>query len=769
MVIAWIGYCLLISGLLALAAFASERALGHFRKPVRWGWFTAVVGSVAVPVVAFFAPGLLPGFGGSSAEPMVGLSDLTAVAAAPALPAEAAAAGGGFDAAAVSAVLGWGWLLLVAAMVGYLGRVYGRLRSEMRTWTPGRITGSPVMISDERGPAVVGIRRSVVVMPKWIPELEGRLLRLVFLHEREHQRAGDHRLFAAAVCALVLMPWNLLMWWQVSRLRLAIEFDCDRRVLKRGESPRDYADALITVGSRVSGPLLAAAAFAERKPAVERRLRRMTAPQARMRVIRTLGASGVAMLAVLFVLGCPGPENSLNAPGPPAATVTPPADAIEWEPAPMPSEEARSRADRPAFIAYDRPPVLQNLPEVTAAMQNAYSVELRDAGIGGRVELWLYVDESGDVQNMEVKTSSGTDVLDLAATEVAKTMRFEPASNRDQPTDVWVSQWVTFGVLDNGQEPAPMPTEEARSHPDPPAFIAYDRPPVLQNGPDVMGALKEAYPQDLKEAGVGGRVEMWLYIDESGVVRNHQVKESSGIDALDLAAADVVETMRFEPAKNRDELTDVWVSQWVRFEVLDNGQEPADPEAAASDGGTPVIVIDDSGETPLIVIDGVIQSEGASMSDLGALDIDHVEVVKGPQAVELYGERARNGVVEITTKAGAAETDSALEGKEPISSNPLYRLSQGEEPNAVDDGEGSSSFIVSGIVREDGSDHVVSTDYPLIIIDGLIQSDDFTLDDIHPDRLDIENVEILKGEQATEAYGERAEGGVIIITTKDGG
>ena len=139
-----------------------------------------------------------------------------------------------------------------------------------------------------------------------------------------------------------------------------------------------------------------------------------------MRLIRTLGASGVAMLAVLFVLGCPGPENSLNAPEPPAATVTPPADAIEWEPAQMPSEEARSRADRPAFIAYDKPPILQNAPEVTSAMQNAYPEELKDAGIGGRVELWLYVDESGNVQNMEVKTGSGTDVLDLAATEVAR-------------------------------------------------------------------------------------------------------------------------------------------------------------------------------------------------------------------------------------------------------------------------------------------------------------------------------------------------------------
>ncbi len=524
MVIAWIGYCLLISGLLALAAFASERALGHFGKPVRWAWFAAIAGSVTVPVVAFFAPGLLPGFGVSSAAPAVGLGEPAVATAAAELPPAGAAAGGGFDAAAAGGVVGWGWMLLVVAMVGYLGRIYGRLRSEMRTWRPGRLAGSPVMISGTRGPAVVGIRRSFVVMPKWIPELEDRLLRLVCLHEREHQRAGDHRLFAAAVFALVLMPWNLFVWWKVSRLRLAIEFDCDRRVLGRGESRRDYADALIAVGSRVSVPLPAAAAFAERKPAVERRLRRMTEPPASMRLLRTLGASGMAMVAVLFVLGCPGPESSVNAPEPPAATLTPPADAVEWTPPPTPSEEDIARGDRPTFIV-------------------------------------------------------------------------------------------------------------------------YDRPPVLQNAADVMSALEAAYPQDLKAAGIGGRVELWLYIDESGVVRNQEVKTGSGNDALDLAAADVGAAMRFEPALNRDQPTDVWVSQWITFEVLGAAEEPA------------VLGISVTGEgSPLIIVDGIIQAQDTDLGDLQALDIDHVEVMKGERAVEMYGERAKNGVVQITTKAGTADT-----------------------------------------------------------------------------------------------------------------
>ena len=55
---------------------------------------------------------------------------------------------------------------------------------------------------------------------------------------------------------------------------------------------------------------------------------------------------------------------------------------------------------------------------------------------------------------------------------------------------------------------------------------------------------------------------------------------------------------------------------------------------------------------PLIVIDGVIQSESASLADVGALDVDHVEIVKGAAAASLYGSRAQNGVIQISTKRG---------------------------------------------------------------------------------------------------------------------
>lgn len=57
---------------------------------------------------------------------------------------------------------------------------------------------------------------------------------------------------------------------------------------------------------------------------------------------------------------------------------------------------------------------------------------------------------------------------------------------------------------------------------------------------------------------------------------------------------------------------------------------------------------------PLIVVDGVILSNtfGNSTSDLDALDIESIEVVKGAAAASLFGSRAANGVIQIRTRRG---------------------------------------------------------------------------------------------------------------------
>ena len=56
------------------------------------------------------------------------------------------------------------------------------------------------------------------------------------------------------------------------------------------------------------------------------------------------------------------------------------------------------------------------------------------------------------------------------------------------------------------------------------------------------------------------------------------------------------------------------------------------------------------GQDPLYIIDGVISQGG--IQDLNPQDIENVEVVKGAAASSLYGSRAGNGVIQITTRSG---------------------------------------------------------------------------------------------------------------------
>lgn len=63
-------------------------------------------------------------------------------------------------------------------------------------------------------------------------------------------------------------------------------------------------------------------------------------------------------------------------------------------------------------------------------------------------------------------------------------------------------------------------------------------------------------------------------------------------------------------------------------------------------------------QEPLYIVDGVIL--GATVADIDALDIEKIEVLKGAAAASLYGSRAANGVIQITTRRGNRVADDQV-------------------------------------------------------------------------------------------------------------
>src|SRR2546428_4222727 len=103
---------------------------------------------------------------------------------------------------------------------------------------------------EQRGPAVAGLWPPRIVLPEWALRLGDRERRLMLAHEDQHVRAWDPWLLAAAMSLLVLAPWNPVLWWQVRRLRLAVEMGCDARVLAHDGGAPAYRGRLLPVEHR---------------------------------------------------------------------------------------------------------------------------------------------------------------------------------------------------------------------------------------------------------------------------------------------------------------------------------------------------------------------------------------------------------------------------------------------------------------------------------------------------------------------------------------
>ena len=100
----------------------------------------------------------------------------------------------------------------------------------------------------------------------------------------------------------------------------------------------------------------------------------------------------------------------------------------------------------PTFTPFTVAPVMRNGDEVARILQREYPPLLRDAGVGGRVIVWIRLDAQGNVEDVQINTSSGHPALDEAAIVVGQIIRFSPAMNRDQQVPVWVSIPIQFQV-----------------------------------------------------------------------------------------------------------------------------------------------------------------------------------------------------------------------------------------------------------------------------------------------------------------------------------
>ncbi|HSM04946.1 MAG TPA: TonB family protein, partial [Longimicrobiales bacterium] len=387
----WMLYAVLLGLGLSLVAEMAARTLRERGRPERCVWVAALLGTALLPLALPLLPRMA-----SAAVGTVTLPGLTVYGTAEAV---------GPTAVSPDRLI----LLLWAGAVGVLAvrlvlsarrlsRIVGRSRT-LRRWPV------EVRLTATTGPAVAGLRRPVILLPRSIRALERPDRHWILRHELEHLRAGDPALVWLALAVQCVLPWNPAVWFLGRRLREGLEFDCDRRVLARRPDPRSYGETLLTLVTPTHPQALPVAAFREPLLSLKRRFFAMTTPR------RAFTPRALALLTALAGVALVG-----------ACEFSPiyyAEDPETAEPAgQVVAMEVERVAENPTFTPYTEAPDIVNREEVISSLEREYPALLRDAGIGGTTNVWFFINAQGELEDMRIQKSSGHDALDEAALRV---------------------------------------------------------------------------------------------------------------------------------------------------------------------------------------------------------------------------------------------------------------------------------------------------------------------------------------------------------------
>jgi beta-lactamase regulating signal transducer with metallopeptidase domain len=309
--IAWMLYMVLVSALVAGAATAIDRVARFAGRPTRWIWALAMLASIALAVVAplrtsashaptvFVAPVSSTTYSVSAADSLparVWLADARRLLDVPFVSGAASLTR---LPASVNRFALVTWLLATVVLGLLLVLVHAGFVRTARRWPVAEIQGRRVRLSPSTGPVVVGLACPEIIVPRWFLDRAPAEQRVVLDHEAEHIEAGDALMLAGACGAVAVMPWNVALWYMLSRVRLAVELDCDARVLRRGVPASTYGTLLIDLAEQALPLRLTVAALADDPSHLRQRIIAMKREIPRFALLRAGAAATIALVGLL--------------------------------------------------------------------------------------------------------------------------------------------------------------------------------------------------------------------------------------------------------------------------------------------------------------------------------------------------------------------------------------------------------------------------------------------------------------------------------------
>ena len=420
--------------------------------------------------------------------------------------------------------------------------------------------------------------------------------REILIHELAHIRnRHSWDLLLADLC--IFVQWfNPAAWLLKQELQNIHEYEADETVLREGVNARNYQMLLIkkAVGTRLYS-MANSFNHSSLKKRITMMLKEKSNPWARAKYLYILP------LAALAVTAFARPEVSAVADEISAVKVIAPAVHDSIQPNVQPAVAAPSSA-------------LDQMPEFPGGMEALntylrnnirYPQEAQKAGIQGRVIIQFIVSKDGSITDAEVVESVDPQ-LDAEGLRLIKNMpRWKPGMRKGQAIRVKQTLPIRFAFAKTPDKP-----ENSNSI-------------FLKNG-SYNSSLKDVI---LLVNGQEVSPEIFRAIDPQRIQSVTVLKDQASL-------------AKYTTDKSKTGIIQVKLKK----------------EDQASDINIPTIRFDSQTSKALVIIDGKA-ADATAVQALSPSQIKSIKVLKGQQAVDLFGEAAKNGAICVSTRSAESETD----------------------------------------------------------------------------------------------------------------
>lgn len=392
--------------------------------------------------------------------------------------------------------------------------------------------------------------------------------------------------------------------------------------------------------------------------------------------------------------------------------------------------------------------------------QIKYPAEARKAGIQGKVLVKYVVQKDGTVANARIEREIGGGCGEAALKVIQALPKMVPGMKDGKAVDVEMVIPVQFKLEGDAkqtpkqdvekvkEEKAANSTEEitvvgfapkSKQPTDGKIYNVVEEMPRFKN--DDCEKIKDQkerktcaetemlkfiytnikYPKAAAKAGIQGRAIIKFIVQKDGSITGAKVLRNPGGGTGEEAQRVVNSMPNFVPGKQSGKPVNVSYTLPVSFKLAD-----PDPKADVKIEDKNIKITSDT--QPLFIVDGK-EFDKSVEGELKPNDIATINVLKGEKATEKYGDKAKNGVVEITLKKKKKSKQVGSDKKTNIG----------------------------------GMDFHVKHKKPLYVLDGKVV-DAQTVEDLNPD--DIATINVSKGDKATEKYGDKGNDGVVEVITK---